>query len=100
MAYLGFQKGGPNFRWPLVLTQRGQYPVFFSMVKNFFFAKGGLGPMAPLNMPLDAYVPNQCSVGGGKFYPQVTNMLFFIGYPKKVEHSSGAAPQSNLWSRQ
>ena len=20
VAYLGFQKGGPNFRWPLVLT--------------------------------------------------------------------------------
>ena len=35
VAYLGFQKGGPNFRWPLVLTQReGPNHVFqfFPMV--------------------------------------------------------------------
>ena len=50
VAYLGFHKGGPNFLWPLVLTQRGgpnQLFQIFSYVKNFFFAKGGHGPMAP-----------------------------------------------------
>ena len=42
-------KGGPNFCWPLVLTQRGPYHVFlfFPMVKKFFFAKGGGWPNAP-----------------------------------------------------
>ena len=44
VAYLGFQKGGPNFRWPLVLTQRGgqtKFSNFFIMSKKNFLAKGG-----------------------------------------------------------
>ena len=53
MAYLGFHKGGPNFLWPLVLTQRGPNQVFqiFSHVKKNF-AKGGPWPNGPLNTPL------------------------------------------------
>ena len=50
VTYLGFHKGGPNFLWSLVLTQRGTkpgFPNFFVCQKNFFFAKGGHGPMAP-----------------------------------------------------
>ena len=34
MAYLGFHKGGPNFLWPLVLTERGgqtRFSKFFPM---------------------------------------------------------------------
>ena len=51
MAYLGFQKGGgANFRWPLVLTQRGdqtKFSNFFSMSKkNFVGQRGGHGTMA------------------------------------------------------
>ena len=47
VAYLGFQKGGANVRWALVLTQRGgqgqtKFSNFFS-VNKFFFAKGGHG---------------------------------------------------------
>ena len=52
MAYLGFHKGGPNFRWPLVLTQRGAKPgfVFFSYgEKTIFFAKGGMAQYLPKN---------------------------------------------------
>ena len=45
VAYLGFQKGGgANFRWPLVLTQRGRpnyVSNFFPIVKKNFIAKGG-----------------------------------------------------------
>ena len=52
MAYLGFHKGGPNFRWPLVLTQGGGdkpcFQIFSSGEKHKFFAKGGgHGPMPP-----------------------------------------------------
>ena len=50
--------GGPNFRWPLVLTQRGGpnqvFPIFLAMCKKKFF--GQRGAMAqwppPLNTPL------------------------------------------------
>ena len=44
-GYLRFQKGGPNFRWPLVLTQRGPNHVFlfFRMVKIFFICQAGHG---------------------------------------------------------
>ena len=55
MAYLGFQKGGPNFRWPLVLTQRGaklSFPNFSYGEKKIFFAKEGPWPNGPLNTPL------------------------------------------------
>ena len=45
MAYLGFHKGGPNFRWPLalVLTQRGTklFILFFPMMKNKHFCQRG-----------------------------------------------------------
>ena len=44
VAYLGFQKGGPNFRWPLVLTQRGgkpSFPIFLVCQQKNFLAKGG-----------------------------------------------------------
>ena len=53
VAYLGFHKGGPNFLWPLMLTQwvrPNQVFKFFSYVKkNFFLPKGGHGTLAPLN---------------------------------------------------
>ena len=52
VAYLGFQKWGPNFRWPLVLTQWGgklSFPNFSYGENKNFFAKGA---MAPLNTPL------------------------------------------------
>ena len=52
VAYLGFQKGGPNFRWPLVLTQREGQTMFsnsFLWWKKIFLPvpKEGHGPMAP-----------------------------------------------------
>ena len=28
VAYLGFRKKGPNFLWPLVLTERGPHQIF------------------------------------------------------------------------
>ena len=55
VAYLGFQKGGPNVCWPLVLTQRGPNQVFqfFHCQKNFFLAKGGYGRFGQeVNTPL------------------------------------------------
>ena len=57
VSYLGFQKKrGPNFRWPLVLPQRGAKLSFlnFSYGENKFFyqKKQGYGSMAPLNTPL------------------------------------------------
>ena len=50
VAYLGFQKGGPNFCWPLVLTQRRPNYVFqfFPMVKKNFFCLWGPWPNGPL----------------------------------------------------
>ena len=39
VAYSGFRKGGPNFRWPLVLIQRrGQpsFPILFNVKKNYW----------------------------------------------------------------
>ena len=50
VAYLGFQKGGPNFCWPLVLTQRGPNQVFqfFPMVKKNFFCQRGAMVQWPL----------------------------------------------------
>ena len=53
------KRGGPNFRWPLVLTQRGgqtKFSNFFLWWKIFFFAKGGHGPMPPLKTPLTPVV--------------------------------------------
>ena len=49
VAYLGFHKGGPNFLWPLVLTQRGPNQVLkkISCKKKNFFAKGGPWPNGP-----------------------------------------------------
>ena len=50
VAYLGFQKGGPNFHWPLVLTQRGgqtMFSNFFLWWKKFFFPNGGPWPNRP-----------------------------------------------------
>ena len=42
VTYLGFQKGVPNFRWPLVLIQGpNQVFQFFLWWKKFFFVKGG-----------------------------------------------------------
>ena len=35
VAYLGFQKGGPNFRWPLVLTPSFQF--LYNVKKKIFF---------------------------------------------------------------
>ena len=38
VEYLEFHKGGPNFRWPLVLTQGGAkpcFPIFFYGEKFF-----------------------------------------------------------------
>ena len=53
VAYFGFHKGGPNFLWPLVLTQKGGakpcFPIF-SYGKNCFLPKRH-GP-TPLNTPL------------------------------------------------
>ena len=53
VAYLGFHKGGPNFRWPLVLTWRGAKPCFpiFSY-GEIYLTKGGPWPNASLNTPL------------------------------------------------
>ena len=51
VAYLGFQKGGANFRWPLVLTQRGgqtKFSIFLLCQKHFFLAKGGPWSNGPL----------------------------------------------------
>ena len=47
VAYLGFQKRGPNFHWPLVLTQRGytMFSKFFLWWKQFLYTNGGHGPM-------------------------------------------------------
>ena len=47
-------KRGPNFCWPLVLTQRVAKLSFpnFSYGEKKLFAKGDHGPMAPLNTPL------------------------------------------------
>ena len=36
VAYLGFQKEGPNFRWPLVLKQREGDQTKFT---NFFYGE-------------------------------------------------------------
>ena len=50
MAYLGFQKGGPHVRWPLVLTQGGakpSFPIFLLCKKKKFLAKGGPWPIWP-----------------------------------------------------
>ena len=49
MAYLGFQKGGPNVHWPLVLTQMGdptKFSKFVTMWKKILF--GQRGAMADL----------------------------------------------------
>ena len=49
MAYLGFRKGGPNFRWPLVLIQRRgptKFSNFFN-VKIFFWPKGAMAQCPP-----------------------------------------------------
>ena len=66
MAYLGFQKEGPNFCWPLVLTQRGAKPYFqiFSYGENFFFRPKGYchGPMASPKYTNGSTIPR---VGGG-----------------------------------
>ena len=56
VAYLGFQKGGPNVLWPLVLTQKGVKPSFpiFYYVENFFLRKWGHGRFGQgVNTPLD-----------------------------------------------
>ena len=50
MVYLGFHKGGPNFLWPLVLTQRGaqtMFSNFFPMAKTDFFCQRGPWPNGP-----------------------------------------------------
>ena len=49
VAYLGFHKGGPNFRWPLVLTQRGGQTMFtyFFSCEKFFLPKGGMAQWPP-----------------------------------------------------
>ena len=47
--------GGPNFRWPQVLTQRGPNYVFqfFSYdQKQIFLPKGAMAQWPPLNTPL------------------------------------------------
>ena len=52
---LGFQKAGPNFRWPPGLTQRGaklSFPNFSYGENKIFFAKGGMAQPPPLNTPL------------------------------------------------
>ena len=58
VAYLWFRKGGPNFRWLLVLIQReGQpsFPIFFQCQQKFFFGqKGAMAQWPPLNTPLEA----------------------------------------------
>ena len=45
VAYSGFQGGGANVCWPLVLTQRGQTKLsnFFYCVENVFWPKWGHG---------------------------------------------------------
>ena len=55
VAYLGFHKEGPNFRWPLVLTQRGPKHVFlyFPMTKkNLLPNLLTMAKRPPKNMPL------------------------------------------------
>ena len=50
-----FKKGGPNVRWPLVLTQRGPNQVFqfFTMSKKKLLAYGGPWPIwSGVNTPL------------------------------------------------
>ena len=49
MAYLGFQKGGPNIRWPLVFTQRGVKPsflIFYYVEKQNFCQRGAMADLA------------------------------------------------------
>ena len=63
-AYLGFHKGGRNFRWPVVLTQRGgqkqaKISYFFLWWKKFVVAKGGPWPNGPLNTPLSSSLTHQ-----------------------------------------
>ena len=52
VAYLGFQKGGPNVRWPLVLTQGGgggqtKFSNFLLCQKKIFGQRRGAWPNAP-----------------------------------------------------
>ena len=48
VAYLGFHKEGPNFCWPLVLTQRGGQTMFsYFFLCEHFFAKGGMTQCPP-----------------------------------------------------
>ena len=57
VAYLGFQKGGSNICWPLVLTQRGakpSFPIFYYVEKKYFWPKGGYGRFGQgVNTPLN-----------------------------------------------
>ena len=51
VAYLGFHKGGRNFRWPLVLTQRGgqklRFPIFSYGEKNVCCQTGAMAQWTP-----------------------------------------------------
>ena len=55
VAYLGFHKGGPKLSLANCAHTKGAKPCFpiFSYGEKMFLLKGGHGPMAPLNMPLD-----------------------------------------------
>ena len=47
VAYLRFHKGGPNFRWPLVLTQKGAKPCLFPIFSHFFKHNFCVNPYVP-----------------------------------------------------
>ena len=57
VAYLGFKKEGAKFSLATSAHTKGggakpSFPIFLVCQKKLFLAKGGHGPMAPLNTPL------------------------------------------------
>ena len=67
------KREGPNFRWPLVLTQWGKlcFPSFPRVTKHFS-SKGGHGPI-PLNTPLDSTITTskiEAQIGSPILFPK------------------------------
>ena len=80
-------KRGSNFRWPLVLTQRGPNYVFqfFPMVKKkFFLPKGGHGPIPPKYATAIIY-----GIGGPGASMQLTNYALLSLQLSKINQLSG-----------